>query len=157
MNVTKPWQTTPSELIKQAIAFLHQDTESARQIAFLLLDVGVETLFKTFLLLPETTTKVDMKYNKREEASKGSFHDLVEAIKEAGKDSLKGIDLDEVQYYHDIRNKLYHEGDGVIPATVNAERYATIATDLLYRLLSVDLHPLLLELEFRQKIGRLCP
>ena len=145
MNVIKPWQTTPTELIKQAIDFLHQDTEGTRQIAFLLLDVGVETLFKIFLLLPETITKVDMKSPKRAEATKGSFHTLVKTVKEAGKDRLSGIDLADIKYYHDIRNKLYHQGDGVIPTIENSESYASIAVELLYRLLLVDLRPLLLE------------
>lgn len=143
MKTTHPWQITPTELIKKAIEFLDRDTEHDRQIAFLLLDVGIETLFKTFLLLSDSVTGVVTKFSKRKNATLSSFHDLIQTTKEAGKDRLSGIDLDKVKYYHDIRNKLYHQGDGVIPTTVNTYDYAAIAVELLYRLLSVDLRPLL--------------
>jgi len=146
METTHPWQITPTELIKQAIEFLHRDSDTNRQIAFLLLDVGIETLFKTFLLLPESVTGVNSNYHKRKEATGDvNFHTLVETIKEFGKGRLSGIDLEKVKYYHDIRNKLYHQGDGVIPTNANTQDYASIAAELLYRLLSVDLRPLLLE------------
>jgi len=143
MNQTKPWQITPTELIKKAIEFLELDTELDRQTAFLLMDVGIETLFKIFLLLPESVTKTEVGYRKRKDATEGNFHILIETMKEAGEDQLEGLNLDRVEYFHGIRNKLYHQGDGVIPTKSNSEEYAALAVLLLDRLLNVDLQPLL--------------
>lgn len=145
MEITKPWQITPTELLKQAINLLRYDTEVTRQMAFLLIDVGVETIFKTFLLLSDSITGVNVEYGERAAATKKTFHDLKDMIKKAAKDRITGIDLEKVKYYHDIRNKLYHQGDGIIPTAENTEDYMNISTELLYRLLSVDLRPLLLE------------
>jgi hypothetical protein len=44
-----------------------------------------------------------------------------------------------VIYYHGIRNKLYHEGDGVTVSEQNAQGYAELAVALLNALLEVDL------------------
>ena len=131
---------------------MNQNTENTRQIAFLLLDVGVETTFKTFLLLPETITKVEISHGKRRAATEGNFYDLVKAIKQASKARLGEIDLEDVLYYHSIRNKLYHQGDGVIPSSTVAEKYAEIAVELLDVLLSVDLRYLLLEKDHLEKL-----
>lgn len=126
-------------LIKKAIEFMRRENELDRQTAFLLLDVGVETLLKTFLLLPDSVTGVEMGFQKRKEATESSFHDLIEAIRLVAKDRIEGIDLDQVKYFHTIRNKLYHLGDGVVPTTQNTERYADLVVELLRRLLDVDL------------------
>lgn len=142
MSTDHPWQLFPGQLIHYAIDHLHAPSEFDQIVGFLLLDVGVETLFKVFLTLPEEVTKTNMPYTKRRQAAEGNFHDLVKGVETAAKsagDRLKGIDLGHVEYFHGLRNKLYHAGNGITVQGKHAAQYASIAMDLLDRLLGIDL------------------
>ena len=138
-NLDHPWQSGPTEIIDHALDHLNRPSDLDQRIGFLLLDAGVETLLKTFLLLPERVTGVKMSFGKRRQAAEGTFHDLVLGVESAAGDRLQGINLDHVRYYHSIRNKLYHEGDGVTVDAGRAEAYASIAVRLLDQLLGVAL------------------
>jgi len=139
MEMRHPWQSGPTELLLHAIDHLHQPSEFDQRIAFLLLDVGVETIFKTFLQLPESVTGTEMGYEKRISHSRGNFHQLTEGIEAAAKTRLKGIDLRHVEFYHSVRNRLYHEGNGITVPTKYSKEYASLAVQILDRLLGVDL------------------
>lgn len=143
MKTIHPWQSGPLELIKYAIEHLHQEDEFNQRIAFLLLDVGVETLFKTFLQLPEEVTKTKVSFSERTKASEGNFHELIQGIKKAAGNRLSNIDLTHIQFYHDLRNKLYHQGNGITIPTEKANGYALLAVECLKSLLDVDLNPIL--------------
>jgi hypothetical protein len=141
MSANHPWQLFPSDLICYALDHLHRPSEFDQIVGFLLLDVGVETLFKIFLTLPEKVTTTNMSFTKRKEAAEGNFHELVRGVDAAAKtagDRLKGINLGHVEYFHGLRNKLYHAGNGITVQGEHAEQYASIAMDLLDRLLGVD-------------------
>lgn len=138
-----PWQSGPTELIAHAIEHLHKDTDFDQRIAFLLLDVGVETLFKTVLLLPEKVTSVKTSYGDRRKAAEGSFYTLVQSIELARPDIAKKYNLAHIQFYHEKRNQLYHEGNGITVDVHKTESYARVAVDLLREFLDVDLSHLL--------------
>lgn len=147
-----PWQNGPKELIEYALQHLHKETDFDQRIAFLLLDVGVETLFKTFLTLPDGVTGAQTSFHKRNEASKGSFHELVSGVEAAAPSRLQGCNLHHVQFYHDLRNKLYHQGNGITVPTKNAKGYAELAVRLLKALLDVDLTEVLQKPELEKAI-----
>lgn len=136
---SQPWQSGPAELIRYALIHLHRESDFDRRIAFLLLDVGVETLFKTYLLLPDEVTGTTTRYPDRKAAAEGNFHGLVRGVKSASGPTLAAFDLAQVQYYHDLRNKLYHQGNGITVPAEEAKGYARLATGLLKALLDVDL------------------
>jgi hypothetical protein len=137
-SLEHPWQAGPVELIRYAIFHANKRTDFDQRISFLLLDIGIETLFKTFLQLPEDITGTKIGYGKRKEASEGNFHDVVSGVKAAGQHLLDGIDLNHVLFYHDLRNKLYHQGNGITIPTEKVEAYVKISVELLNRLLKVD-------------------
>ena len=151
MNTNHPWQSGPSELIRHAIEHLHQEDDFNQRIAFLLLDVGVETIFKTFLQLPEEVTGTKASFSERIKASEGNFHELTQGIRKAAGNRLGGIDLAHIQFYHDLRNKLYHQGNGITIPTEKAKGYASLAVECLKALLDVDLHPLLFSKQEREQ------
>jgi len=91
-----------------------------------------------------------MSYTKRREASEGNFHDVVSGIKVAGDHLLEGVELNHVFFFHELRNKLYHQINGITIPAENVEAYVKIAVDLLNRLLKVDLS----EDVFRPQIER---
>jgi len=135
-----PWQTGPTELIEFALERMHKGSDFDRRLAFLILDVGVETLIKTFLTLPDSVTGVRTSFSARSNAAQGGFHALIQGLIESIPDKAKTIDFAHIQYYHGIRNTLYHQGNTV--ATVRDDQlrgYASLAVSLLKELLDIDL------------------
>jgi len=149
---THPWQNGPTELIEFAIEHLHKETEFDQRISFLLLDVGVEILFKTFLTLPSDVTGVKLKFPDRKKAAEGSFHDLVKAVKASAPSKISEFNFAHIQFYHDLRNKLYHQGNGITIPTEKAKGYAKLAVRLLEVLLDVNLTHLLREPEIKAQL-----
>ena len=62
-----PWQSGPTELISLAIHHLRNNSDFDRRIAFLLLDIGIETLLKTYLTLPDKITGAKTKFHERKD------------------------------------------------------------------------------------------
>lgn len=123
----KPWQAMPTRIISLALVHAEQKTDFDHQLAFLLLDVGVETALKTYLI------------NKNLDVEKIIFRDLLKRVgDELNKNNLQ-VPLDEIDHFHKIRNKLYHQGDGVKPTEENLKNYADLAKKLLKILLDVDI------------------
>lgn len=137
--MTKPWQTVPTEIISLALEHLHGEREADQRVAFLLLDVGVETLFKTFLTLPEKTTGTKLSFNDRKQALEGNFHELCAGLERAASARLQDDDLETVQWFHTQRNQLYHAGLAITIPKSSVQEYAKLSVDLLHRLLDVDL------------------
>ena len=133
-KITSPWQSTPALLISYALELMEKEGDADHQIAYLLIDVGIETIFKNFLSLDRN--KKDGIEKKLERAG---FPSLLKVIRDVAGEQLGEIDLTQVEYYHKIRNKLYHQGDGVVPTKNNLKGYSEIAKDLLRNLLEVDL------------------
>ncbi len=93
-----PWQTGPTELIAFALEQMHKGSDFDRRLAFLILDVGVETLLKTYLTLPDTVTGARSPFGERRKASRGTFHDLTQGIKAAVHEPEVIFDLDHVMF-----------------------------------------------------------
>lgn len=51
---------------------------------------------------------------------------------------LEGIDLGDIEYYHRLRNTVYHEGDGIAVEPEKVEAYLEIARLLLLSLFGTD-------------------
>jgi len=149
-----PWQEGTTELIEFALDRMHKGNDFDRRLAFLILDVGVETLFKTFLTLPESVTGARTSFSDRNRAAQGGFHGLIEGIEKSTPERAKKFDLTHVQYYHGIRNTLYHQGNTV--ATVRDDQlrgYASLAVDLLHEYLDIDLSSKLNQPKPATKLG----
>ena len=138
-DIRHPWQNGPAELIACALEHLHREGEADQRIAFLLLDVSVETLFKTFLLLSEKVTGTKHAYGERKKAAEGTFRELCDGLEATAGTRLKGIDLADVLFYHDKRNQLYHEGNGITVPRNLVRDYAKLTVGMLNCLLGVDL------------------
>lgn len=138
---------------------MHIDSDFNHRIAFLLFDVGVETLFKTFLTLPESVTHAQGSYSDRKRAAESNFHDLTRGVLSAAGSRLAHVDLSYIQFYHDLRNKLYHQGNGITIPFDQVKGYAEIAVNLLNVLLDTDLSDVLNEpkakLQEKQRIAEI--
>lgn len=139
-KIQHPWQDGPTELIVHAIEHYQQGTESDNRIAFLLVDVGVETFFKTFLTLPDEVIQSQIKRNERLQAAEGNFHELLRAVQKSNPKKASKFNFSHLEHYHDLRNTLYHQGNRVTTvSTDQLKKYLLLAKDLLKEYLEVEL------------------
>jgi hypothetical protein len=124
----KPWQIMPAKLIKLGLSHADKDTDFDHQLAFLLLDVGVEAALKIYLV------------QKKQDVEKIIFPDLVSKVKDEIQKSKIELDMESIEYFHKVRNKLYHQGDGVKPTEENLKRYSELAPVVIRSLLDVDIN-----------------
>lgn len=135
-----PWQVGPTELIEFALEHMHKGGDVDRRLSFLILDVGVETLFKTFLTLPEGVFKHQINREERSKAAKGNFPELLRAIQNSAPEKAPNILFSHIEHYHNLRNMLYHQGNQVTAVPMSQlEGYAKLAVDLLREYLDIDL------------------
>lgn len=139
-KIKHPWQVGPSELIEFALERMQGGEDFDRRLAFLILDIGVETLFKTYLTLPDGVTQFQIKRGERYAAVEGNFHDLLRGVQSANPKKASTVNFAYIEHYHNLRNTLYHQGNQVTAVPMHQlEGYAKLAVNLLKTYLEVDL------------------
>ncbi len=125
----RPWQVMPAKIIKLALEHAEKDDDFDHQVAYLLLDIGVETALKVYL------------ENKGQDIENLKFHALVKRVAdELSKNNSSLIkEIEQTTYFHNIRNKLYHRGDGVKPTEDNLKRYSELAKKVIEEVLELKL------------------
>jgi hypothetical protein len=102
------------------------------------IDNAVELMIKTFLGLPSRVTGIKLGREKFREISE-SFPKLLDALEEHAADRLVGIELGDVEWYHRLRNQLYHEGNGLTVVRDKVDVYAELARLLFKNLFGFDI------------------
>jgi hypothetical protein len=125
----RPWISGPKELLDHGLEHLKGETDFDRRMALICIDNSVELMIKTFLSLPKRTSGVHIPRKRIEEASM-SFPSLLDALEEFAEKRLEGIDLSDVEWFHRLRNELYHAGNGLTVEKQEVEVYAQIALKL---------------------------
>src|SRR5687767_6981174 len=103
-KIQHPWQVGPTELIEFALERMHNGSDVDRRLAFLILDVGVETLFKTYLTLPNSVVQFQINRNERDSAVKGNFHDLLRGVQNSNPEKASKLPFTHIEHYHKLRN-----------------------------------------------------
>lgn len=138
----EPWQKAPVKIVSEGINLAKKHNEEDSLIAFLLLDVAAEMLLKTYLGLPKKVTGAITSEDERFAITRKGFHDIVEGVK----NSRQGIsvkDLARVEFFHGVRNKLYHQGNGLTVKRDHLEEYIEVLKVLFIQLLKINLNDLL--------------
>lgn len=139
-----PWASGPREILKHALELLRKDSDTSRRLALIIADNAVELMIKTFLGLPKRVTGLQIPRAKLQEVSE-SFPKLLDTLEEHGGNKLDGVNLGEIEWYHRLRNQLYHDGNGLTVDREKVQVYAELAKLLFQRLfneeLGVDLGP----------------
>lgn len=139
----EPWQKAPVKIVLEAINHARNKNEEDNLIAFLLLDVAAEMLLKTYLGLPKKLTGATTSDDERFNITRKGFHDVVEGVKNS-RQGIKAKDLARVEFFHGIRNKLYHQGNGLTVPIAHLTEYIEVLKVLFRQLLKIDLDDYLL-------------
>ena len=102
------------------------------------IDNSVELMIKTYLGLPKRITGLTIPRRELTEASE-SFPGLLDLLEKYATAKLNGIDLGAVEWFHRLRNQLYHQGNGLTAERDKVEAYAVIANQLFKSLFGFPL------------------
>lgn len=137
----QPWASGPAEILEHGLSLLaEEDSDKNRRLAMISIDNAVELMIKTFLNLPKRVTGLQISRKKYAEFSE-SFPDLLDALEEYAEDKLDGVSLGDVEWYHRLRNELYHQGNGLTVERTKVEVYAELAKLLFQNLYGIELIP----------------
>jgi len=133
MSPKPPWASGPGEILKHGLELLRKDTDTNRRLAMISIDNAVELMMKTYLGLPQRVTGLKISRSEYQEFAE-SFPRLLDALEKYASDKLDGINLGEIEWYHRIRNELYHQGNGLTVERDKVEVYAELANVLFANL-----------------------
>lgn len=123
---TQPWASGPKEILEHGIALLRKDSDKNRRLALLSVDNAVELTIKTYLGLPKRINGIIVPRKDYAEFSE-SFPKLLDALEQYASPKIAGIDLGEIEWFHRLRNQLYHQGNGLTVDRDKVEVYSELA------------------------------
>lgn len=134
----KPWIEGPLELLNHGLSHLRSGSDFDLRIAMISIDNAVELMIKTYLGLPKRITGIEGLSKQRYEEIGQNFSSLLDAIEKFAPAKIVGIELGDIEWFHRIRNQLYHEGNGITVEKEKVEAYAEIASILFKNLFETD-------------------
>lgn len=138
MKKHAPWASGPGEILMHGQELLKKDTDTNRRLAMISIDNAVELMIKTYLGLPYRVTGLKIPRNAYQEFAE-SFPKLLDALEKYAINKLDGIDLGEIEWYHRLRNQLYHQGNGLTVERNKVDVYAELANGLFFSLFGFKL------------------
>src|SRR5436190_2663351 len=112
VKAKQPWASGPGEILQHGVALLQKDSDRNRRLAMLSIDNAVELMIKTYLGLPKRVTGLAISRPEYGEISE-SFPRMLDALERYAVDKLESINLGDIEWYHRLRNELYHQGNGL--------------------------------------------
>lgn len=125
-----PWTDGPKELIQHAVDHLSLGGDFDRRIAMISIDNAVELAIKTFLGLPQRVRGTNGPTRRELENASESFPALLDLLQSHAADKIAGLSLDDIEWYHRLRNQLYHSGNGITIERSKVETYLQLAISL---------------------------
>jgi len=125
-----PWTDGPRELIQHAVDHLDLGADFDRRVAMISIDNAVELTIKTYLGLPERARGSKGPGRKELEAASESFPSLLDLLEKYASQWIVGLSLDDIEWYHRLRNQLYHSGNGITVEMAKAETYLELTISL---------------------------
>ena len=135
---TQPWASGPKEILEHAISLLRKDSDKNRRLALLSVDNAVELTIKTYLGLPKRISGLNVARKDYAEFSE-SFPKLLDALELYASAKIAGIDLGEIEWFHRLRNQLYHQGNGLTVDKDKVDIYSELARLLFENLFATSL------------------
>ena len=120
-----PWTSGPRELLDHANIHLLRGTDFDCRVAMISVDNAVELILTTFLTLPKSFTDLDLTPQQRRKYTR-SFPIALRSIEQLVPERVALVPLDDIEYFHRLRNRLYHEGDGITLSPLTGEIVAQL-------------------------------
>lgn len=139
-NNLPPWASGPAEILNHGLDLLAKDSDSNRRLAMISIDNGVELIIKTYLGLPKRVNGLNISRAEYQEFAE-SFPKLLDALDKHGAAKLRSLNLGEIEWYHRLRNQLYHQGNGLTVERAKVEVYGQLAVGLFEILFGVKPFP----------------
>lgn len=102
------------------------------------IDNAVELMIKTYLGLPKRVNGLSISRKEFEDIGE-SFPNLLDALEKHCASKMEGIELAVIDWYHRLRNELYHQGNGLTVERDKVIVYAETARLLFRRLFGFDI------------------
>jgi hypothetical protein len=135
--MSKPWITGPRELLQHALEHLTAGSDFDKRIALISIDSAVEISIKTFLDLPRRiNAQGPSKKTLAEQAV--SFPGLLSLLEKYALDRLECVDLQAIEWFHRVRNELYHSGNGMTVEGAVVSGYLELAITLFQALFDCE-------------------
>lgn len=138
VNSAAPWASGPGEILQHGLSLLRNDSDVNRRLAMIAIDNAVELTIKTYLGLPKRIIGLTISRKEFSEIAE-SFPSLLDAVEKYAEDKLAGVNLGEIEWYHRLRNQLYHQGNGLTVERDKVEVYAELANVLFKNLFGFEL------------------
>jgi len=136
--VDKPWVSGPAEVLGHGLQHLEADTDLDRRLALIAVDNAVELAIKTYLTLPRRVVGSPCLSRKEQAQLEDGFPTMLDALEQHAGALLVGVPLDEIEFYHRLRNQLYHGGTGLTVEREKVAMYADLARVLFRNLLGYE-------------------
>jgi hypothetical protein len=123
----KPWVSGPKELLEHAVAHMPLGSAFDHRIALISIDNAVELAIKVFLGLPERARGAPGPGRRELEQASQSFPELLDLLEKHAPDKIRGFELGDIEWYHRLRNDLYHNGNGITVDSDKVDSYLQLA------------------------------
>ena len=133
----KTWASGALELLKHAEEHINGGTAFDQRIAFISIDNAVETAIRTFIFMPLSLSKIKFSFKEKDEIG-NSFPKMLSLLSVNAKSKLSDIELSDIEFYHRLRNQLYHDGTGLSVDNNHLEAYRTIGKLLIKNLFQIE-------------------
>jgi hypothetical protein len=128
-----PWTSGPRELLEHAKDHLAKKTDVDNRFAMISVDNAVELMLKTYLHLPKSVTGLGLTRKEIAEYT-ATFHSALNAMRRLVPELVSAVPLGEIEWFHRIRNRLYHEGIAITVERDQVVRYLKHAESVMRRL-----------------------
>lgn len=123
----EPWAEGPGEILLHGLEHLERDGDTDRRLAMISIDNSVELMIKTYLDMPKRSGQGPVLSQRERREIGDGFNEQLDALERYGAEKLEGVDLGLIEYYHRLRNQLYHQGNGLTVERSKVEVYGEVA------------------------------
>ncbi len=116
-SALQPWMRGPFELIRHAYGHFASDGDTDRRIALIGFDNAIEVSIDVYLRLPPRVRNgVEIAKAEKDHAIQ-NFHTKIEFLDKhvAARKLTLSVPVETLLWYHELRNELYHAGNGMVP------------------------------------------
>src|SRR5438034_953762 len=140
MSSLKPWIYGPFEMLKHAEGHFKAGSDFDKRIALISYDNSIEVAITTFLQLHPSQRGGRTYQNDKVDKWLTNYHSKLDFFEQLVRDLNLSISAtrDEVIWYHNLRNELYHSGNGMVPEERNLKGARTAAIWYFSVLFDVD-------------------